>query len=215
MNAISVGIDVSKGQSMVAAIRFPGEMVWSPRKVMHTAVELERLAYDIKALGYDREVRVVMEATGRYHEPVAQELHEVGNFVSVVNPKLIKDFGNNTLRKVKTDKADARKIARYGLQNWNELREYTPVEAARLKLKQFSRQYNLYSKIKVQLKNNFIALLDQVFPGANEIFTSPVRSDGREKWVDFVTTFWHCECIADSRQVWMKPAPTLPAWARN
>jgi len=181
MNAISVGIDVSKGQSMVAAIRFPGETVWKPRKVMHTAVELERLGYDIKALGYDSEVRVVMEATGRYHDPVAHELHEIGNFVSVVNPKLIKDFGNNTLRKVKTDKADARKIARYGLQNWDELREYTPVEAARLKLKQFSRQYNLYSKMKVQLKNNLIALLDQVFPGANEIFTSPARKDGREK----------------------------------
>jgi len=198
MNAISVGIDVSKGQSMVAAMRFPGEMVWNPRKVMHTAAALETLAYEIKALGYNGpDVRVVMEATGRYHEPVAQELHEVGNFVSVVNPKLIKDFGNNTLRKVKTDKADAKKIARYGLQNWNDLREYTPVEAARLKLKQFSRQYNLYSKMKVQLKNNLIALLDQVFPGANELHDSPVRADGHEKWVDFVTTFWHCECIAD------------------
>ena len=198
MNVISVGIDVSKGQSVVTAIRFPGETVWSPRKVMHTASALETLAFDIKALSYNGpEVRVVMEATGRYHEPVAQELHEVGNFVSVVNPKLIKDFGNNTLRKVKTDKADARKIARYGLQNWNELREYTPVEAARLKLKQFSRQFNLYSKMKVQLKNNLIALLDQVFPGANELFTSPAKPDGHQKWVDFVTTFWHCECIAD------------------
>jgi len=198
MNAISVGIDVSKGHSMVAAIRFPGEVVWKPRDVLHTASALERLAYDIKALGYNGvEVRVVMEATGRYHEPVAQELHEVGNFVSVVNPKLTKDFKNNTLRKNKNDKADARKMARYGLKFWDDLREYTPVEAARAKLKQFSRQYNLYSKIKVQLKNNLIAMLDQVFPGANELFTSPAKADGREKWVDFVTTFWHCECIAD------------------
>ena len=49
------------------------------------------------------------------YEPVARFLHEEGVFVSAVNPKLIKDYGNNTLRKVKTDKADARKIARYGL----------------------------------------------------------------------------------------------------
>jgi len=198
MNAISVGIDVSKGHSTVAAMRFPGEVVWKPRDVAHTASALERLAYDIKSLGYNGvEVRVVMEATGRYHEPVAQELHEVGNFVSVVNPKLTKDFGNNTLRKNKNDKADARKMSRYGLKYWDDLREYTPVEAARAKLKQFSRQYNLYSKIKVQLKNNLIAMLDQVFPGANELFTSPAKKDGREKWVDFVTMFWHCECIAD------------------
>jgi len=199
MNAISVGIDVSKGWSMVAAIRAPRETVWKPRKVMHTAAALETLAYEIKGLGYDggADVRVVMEATGRYYEPVANELHEVGNFVSVVNPKLIKDYGHNTLRKVKTDKADARKIARYGLEYWDDLREYTPVEAGRAKLKQFSRQYNLYSKLKVQLTNNFIALLDQVFPGANELFDSPPKADGRQKWVDFVTTFWHCECIAD------------------
>ena len=202
MNAISVGIDVSKGWSMVAAIRSPRETVWKPRKVMHTAAALETLAYEIKGLGYDggAEVRVVMEATGRYYESVAQELHEVGNFVSVVNPKLIKDYGHNTLRKVKTDRADARKIARYGLEYWDDLREYTPVEAARKKLKQFSRQYNLYSKIKVQLKNNLIAMLDQVFPGANELHDSPARPDGHEKWVDFVTTFWHCECIADMGQ---------------
>ena len=67
MNAILAGIDVSKGWSMVAAIHSPRETVWKPRKVMHTAAALERLAYDIKALGYNGrgEVRVVMEATGR------------------------------------------------------------------------------------------------------------------------------------------------------
>ena len=37
----------------------------------------------------------------------ARFLHDEGVFVSAVNPKLIKDYGNNTLRKVKTDKADS------------------------------------------------------------------------------------------------------------
>ncbi len=36
-------------------------------------------------------------------------------FVSTINPKLIKDFDNDSLRKVKSDKADAVKIARYAL----------------------------------------------------------------------------------------------------
>lgn len=193
MNEISVGIDISKGKSMVTAMRPFGEVVFKPYEVAHTAAELESLAYSLKSM--DGEVRAIMEATGRYHEPVAEVLHEVGIFVSVVNPKLIKDYGNNTLRKVKTDKADARKIARYGLENWTELREYTPVEAVRLKLKQFSRQYNLYVKTKVALKNNLIALIDQTFPGANALFDSPAKKDGRQKWVDFITTFWHCECV--------------------
>lgn len=63
-----------------------------------------------------------MEHTGRYYEPIAQALHDAGIYVCAVNPKLIKDYGNNSLRKVKTDKADSRKIARYGLDNWADLR---------------------------------------------------------------------------------------------
>ena len=199
MNATAVGIDVSKGKSMVAAMRPFGEVVAKPREVLHTAAELEKLAHFLKGLG--GEVRAVMEATGRYHEPVATALHEAGIFVSIVNPKLIKDYSNNSLRKVKTDKADAVKIARYGLEYWERLRKYTPVDAVRVKLKEFSRQYNLYIKTKIALKNNLIALLDQTFPGANTLFDSPAKKDGHQKWVDFITAFWHCECVSDLTEV--------------
>ena len=48
----------------------------------------------------------------------------------MVKPKLIKGYGNNTLRKVETDKADTRKIARYGLDSWAELRQHTPIDTA-------------------------------------------------------------------------------------
>ena len=49
MNA--VGIDVSKGKSMVAALRPMGEVAIVPREIPHTEVDLEHLAYDIIALG--------------------------------------------------------------------------------------------------------------------------------------------------------------------
>jgi transposase len=45
-------------------------------------------------------------------------------------------------------------------------------------------------------KNNLVSLLDTTFPDANRLFTSPPRVDGSEKWVDFVTDFWHCECVS-------------------
>jgi transposase len=118
MNA--VGIDVSKGKSMVAILRPMGEVVKKPFEVAHNEGSLETLAYDLKAL--DGETRAIMEYTGRYYEPVARALHEIGVYVSVVNPILIHEFGNNSLRRVKTDKKDALKIARYGLENWVELR---------------------------------------------------------------------------------------------
>ena len=88
MNA--VGIDVSKGKSTVAILRPMGEVVQAPEDGSHDVVRLERLALKILALGED--TRVLMEATGRYHEPVAAELHENGIFVSMVNPLVIHGY---------------------------------------------------------------------------------------------------------------------------
>ena len=106
MNA--AGIDVSKGKSMVSVLRPLGEVVAKPFAVRHTGSELKELAAYLKSL--DGETRVIMKHTGRYYEPVAQFLHDAGLYVSAVNPKLIKDYGNNSLRKVKTDKADSKKL---------------------------------------------------------------------------------------------------------
>ena len=191
MNA--VGIDVSKGKSMVAALRPMGEVALLPREFLHTEVGLEQMAYAITTLGED--TRVIIEATGRYHEPVAAALHKYGIYVCVLNPLYIKQSGGGSIRKVKTDKADAMKIAKYGLDNWVDLREYTPMDTVRQQLKLCSRQYNLYMKTVVSLQNNLISLTDKTFPGVNVLFSSPERADGHQKWVDFVMTFWHCDCI--------------------
>ena len=78
-----VGIDVSKGKSMIAVMRPFGEVVISPFEVQHTASELSELAKLLKSL--DGETRVVMESTGNYHTPVAWLLHDAGLYVSVVN----------------------------------------------------------------------------------------------------------------------------------
>ena len=192
MNA--VGVDVSKGKSMVAVRRPCNEIVAKPFEVRHTGSELKQLADYLKSL--EGEMRVIMEHTGRYYESIARYLHDAGLYVSAVNPKLIKDSGSgNTLRRVKTDKADAKKIAKYGLDNWADLREYTPMDTIRYQLKTLNRQCGLYTKTKTAMKNNLISLLDQTYPGVNALFNSPVREDGTQKWVDFAASFWHVDCV--------------------
>jgi transposase len=194
MNMNSVGIDVSKGKSMVAVMRPFGEVVVSPFEVRHTDSELSEL---VKLLGsLDGENRVVMEATGNYHAPIAWMLNDAGFYVSVVNAMLVHDYGNNSLRRAKTDKKDAVKLANYGLDHWLTLPKYIPEEDTRLMLKNCYRQYQKYSKVQTMLKNNLISLLDTAFPDANRLFSSPSRADGSEKWVDFVAEFWHCECVS-------------------
>lgn len=197
MNA--VGIDVSKGYSTVAILRPFGEIVASPFEVTHTNSELSELAGKLKSL--NGETKVIMECTGIYHLPIACALQEAGLIVCTIHAQLIHDFGNNTIRKGKTDKIDSLKIANYGLTHWLNLPEYIPEDEIRHMLKAFNRQYNKYIKIKITLKNNLISILDQTFPGANELFTSPPRkSDGHEKWIDFAAKFWHCKCISSLSQ---------------
>ena len=191
MNA--VGIDVSKKKSTVT-IRQPGDIVLlPPRDYRHTQPSINELIATIK--GLDGETKVCMEHTGRYYEPMASWLTNAGIFVSAVNPKLIKDFGDESLRAPKTDKADSKKIARFALDRWTKLRQYSPMDETRNQLKTMNRQFSFYTDQKTAMKNNLIALLDQTFPGANDFFDSPARSDGSQKWVDFVYTYWHVDCV--------------------
>ena len=107
----SVGVDISKGKSTVAVVRPFGEAVISPFEVRHTDSKLSELARQLKSL--NGETCVVMEATGNYHAPVAKLLHDAGLYVSAVNAKPVHGYGNNDLRRVKTDRKDAVKLANY------------------------------------------------------------------------------------------------------
>ena len=193
MNA--VGIDISKGKSTVAVIQPFGKVIAEPFDVFHTDSDLKKLTAFIKSL--PGETKVVMECTGTYYEPVANALHNAGIFVSAVNPLLIDDYDTNRVRKVKTDRLDAIKIASYALDKWIKLREYKPTEALRKTLKIMNRQYIEFGKMLVMQKNSLIALMDSFFPGANTLFCSPARkSDGHEKWADFVLKFPHVDSVA-------------------
>lgn len=124
-------------------------------------------------------------------------MHSAGFFVFAVNPLVIKDYPEDvSVRKVKTDKADALKIAQFAIDKWEIFPQYTPMDMIRYNFKALHRQFQLSSKTKTALNNNLIALLEQSDPGANRYFDSPVRPDGSQKWVDFVDTFWHVDCVA-------------------
>ena len=185
-------IDVSKGKSMIAVIRPLGKMVIPPFEVGHTATELCELSGRLKDL--DGETRIVMEATGNYHLPVASFLYDSGFYISVMNAMLVHSYGNNSLRRATTDKKDAIKLVNHGLDHWMTMPRYIPEDEVRLMLKTTYRQYQKCAKVQTMLKNSLISLLDTAFPDANRLFASPTRADGNEKWVDFVAAFWHCEC---------------------
>jgi transposase len=65
----------------------------------------------VKGLG---EVKVVMEATGGYEQPVVQALWTAGIAVSIVNPMRVREFAKSQGILAKTDKIDACLIAHFG-----------------------------------------------------------------------------------------------------
>lgn len=191
----AVGIDVSKGKSTVAVRQPGGVILQKPFEVKHNAQELKKLTSFLKTI--NGEIRIVMEHTSMYWQPIAQTLLEAGFFVSVVNAMLIHDFTDNSIRKIKTDNADALKIANYALTFWSELHRYSGEDEVRQMLKMQSRLYERTMNISVNLKNGLISLTDQAFPDVNKVFGSELRTTrGHVKWVDFVLKFWHKDCVA-------------------
>ena len=59
-------------------------------------------------------VHVVCEATGPYHKAFVAALHQAGVLVSVVNPRLPRDFARSRNQLAKTDRIDALMLADYG-----------------------------------------------------------------------------------------------------
>jgi transposase len=68
---------------------------------------------DEHAPGERTQVHVCMESTGSYHEALACFLHDQGVCVSVVNPVLVKRFGELRRLRNKTDSADAKCLAMF------------------------------------------------------------------------------------------------------
>ena len=190
----AVGVDVSNGRSTVAVLQSKTKVILKPFEVPHTPEALGRLVDKLNSLG--GETRVIMEHTGRYYESIAMFLNSAGFFVSALNPLLFKDYKEGiSVHPVKTDKADAVRIAKFGLDKWDLLRQYEPMDTIRYQLKTLNTQFQLANKSKTAFTNNLIALLEQNYPGIRKHFPSPARPDGSQKWVDYVGTFWHLDCV--------------------
>lgn len=190
---ISIGIDAAKGKSTVCILKPYGEVVVPPRDVSHTASELESLIFMIKSFG--ESIKAVMESTGTYHYPVLHALVDADIFVAVENPLVIKKYISANIRKGKTDKMDAIKLAQYGLEKWPILKRYEPQEATYSELKLLGRQYTNYIEMRVAALNQFSDLLDQTMPGIDRLLKSNSANKAKCKTCDFAEAFWHFDLI--------------------
>lgn len=191
---ISVGIDISKEKSTVCMLRPYGEIVEAPFDVEHNEQALNALVEHIKS--FDEDVKVVLEATGGYHQVVVTKLLESEIFTVVVNPYIMKRYCAASLRKAKTDKIDSIRITNYGIDHWFSMTAYCPPDEIYAELKLLSRQYDQYVRLKINCKIQLANLLDGVMPGIKKILTGTVPSSStKDKLCDFVEKYWHYDNI--------------------
>lgn len=103
---VVVGIDVSKDRLDVH--------VWPADQAFHADNTPAGIAPVIERLVPLGVTLVVVEATGRYERRVAFELMSAGFEVAVVNPRQPRDFAKATGQLAKTDRIDAKILARFG-----------------------------------------------------------------------------------------------------
>ncbi|MBE6989051.1 MAG: IS110 family transposase [Ruminococcaceae bacterium] len=191
---ISVGIDISKDKSTVCMLRPYGEVVEAPYSIAHTEQALNALIEHITS--FDEDIRVVLEATGGYHQVVVSKLLSADIFTVVVNPYIMKKYCAATLRKAKTDKIDSVRIANYGIDHWFSMTAYCPPDEVYEELKLLGRQYEQYVRLKVSCKIQLANLLDGVMPGIKTILQGTVPAySTKDKLCDFVEKYWHYDNI--------------------
>lgn len=105
MANLYIGIDVAKA-TLDVAIGSDGEVVQVENSEGGIARLIERLRESAPTL-------VVLEATGGYESLVAGALAGQGIAVAVINPRQVRDFAKATGVLAKTDRIDARVLARF------------------------------------------------------------------------------------------------------
>jgi transposase len=110
------------------------------------------------------DAHICMESTGTYSLAPALFLQSRGFLVSIVNPFLIKAFGDSELARNKTDRADALLIAKFCKEK--QPRPWSPPSSATLQLRSLTSRYQDLQEDRTRV----ICRLEAAFDGEARAF---------------------------------------------
>lgn len=146
-----VGIDVGKAFLDSAATAPVPDL---PRRVPNTAPGIARL---VAALADLAPTLVVCEATGTYHRPLLAALVAAGVPSVAVNPAQVAAFRQVRLGREKTDRADAKLLARFAAIHGDELRRAEPADPIQARLRDLVAYRDGQVAERTRLKNRLHA----------------------------------------------------------
>jgi len=184
---LAVGIDVSKSKSAAAILNPDGTIHTKPFEFHHSQPEMNALIRYIK--DQNQPVTILMENTGHYHYPVLKALEAAGLPVCLINAYQMKKYGDMELRKAKTDKKDALRIARYALEKGYSLVPHTSMDQKYEDLRFLARQYDQRMGTLTTNKVFLINLLDETMPGITKLLSLTTRDPETSLTMLFIKRF--------------------------
>ena len=184
---LAVGIDVSKSKSAAAILNPDGTVHTKPFEFRHSQPEMDALIRYIK--DQNQPVTILMENTGHYHYPVLKALEAAGLPVCLINAYQMKKYGDMELRKAKTDKKDALRIARYALEKGYSLVPHTSMDQKYEDLRFLARQYDQRMGTLTTNKVFLINLLDETMPGITKLLSLTTRDPETSLTMLFIKRF--------------------------
>lgn len=97
---------------------------------------------------------VAMEATGRYHMPLAQLAYARGFRVIVANPRRVHSFIRSTCFRGKTDRTDAQALGLYVASQGEKLRSFVPAPEQASKVRDLTRERQALADAKASLSQS-------------------------------------------------------------
>jgi transposase len=169
MNPV-VGLDVSKGESEIQGFLDKGKPFRKNFSIPHTLEGLGLLVEFLEEVKREtgQKPPVILEATGHYQAPVVHYLEQRDFLLIIINPLISYKAKGSSLRKVKTDAADAYLLCELFYKE--ELEPYKKRGVQLLNLRNLTRQHENITGVMMQTKLQFQAVLEQVFPEYRGVF---------------------------------------------
>jgi len=163
-----VGIDISKYKHDCFITNQFGEIFFED-SISNNQEGFAKLIATLDGLDHSQEIRIGFESTGHYGNNLKLCLENAQHSFSEYNPVLLKAFAKGlSLRKTKTDKIDARTIARFLMTA--EYKPHTSKFYHMYSLKSLTRHRNTLVKQRSLYLVKITNLLDHVFPEFKPFF---------------------------------------------
>ena len=178
-----VGIDIAKRHHEAAILDESGKVILKKLKFDNSHQGYDKLMNQVRKL--NSEVVFAMEATGHYWLPLYAHLRSDKQTIQVINPIQSDALRGLYIRKTKNDAIDAQIIAdvvRFG--------RYCKTSVAPedlLSLRELCRQRFYIVDTASDFKRKVIALMDQLFPEYQKIFTDTFGKSSLELLSNYTT----------------------------